>query len=75
MRIKVDNRHLIEITAPRGLGSGKIVRVYRTLLFFRRRLSSDWFLDDDQAERFARKRAAELSGRESAAIPHSPLTQ
>jgi len=61
MRIPAGRKYLVEITSPRGLGAGQIVRVYHKLLFFRRRLSSDWFLDPEQAERFARKTAAELT--------------
>ncbi len=37
------------------------VRVYRKTLFCRRRVSSDWFLDERQAKQFAEKLALELS--------------
>jgi hypothetical protein len=73
MRIPAGSKYYVEITAPRGLGAGQIVRTYRKLLFFRRRVSSDWFLDQAQAERFARRVAADLSAQESdnaLQIPH-----
>jgi hypothetical protein len=63
MQIQVGNKYTVELTVPRGLGENQIVRVYRRLLFFRKRLSSDWFLNQGQAERFARKIAAELTAR------------
>ncbi len=69
MRIPVDKKYVIEILTPRGLGAGQIVRVYRKLLFFRRRLSSDWFLDQDQAERFASKAAENLALQERGITP------
>ncbi len=65
MKFSVGTKYLIEVIAPRGLGAGQIVRVYRRLLFFRRRLSSDWFLDRGQAEHYARKVAKDLAVQDS----------
>ncbi len=71
MKIRIGNKYLVELLTPRGLGAGHIVRVYRKRLFFRRRLSSDWFLDRGEAERFARKTAENLELQESGALLHS----
>ena len=60
-QILVNGKYLIKVSSPRGLGSTRIVRVYRKLLFFRRRISSDWFLDQEQAELFVRKLQGSLS--------------
>jgi hypothetical protein len=37
-----------------------VVRTYRKLFLFKKRVSSDWFLDQDQANRFARQLAQDL---------------
>ncbi len=70
MKTRVGKKYIVEILTPRGLGAGHIVRVYRKQLFFRRRLSSDWFLDRGEAERFARKTAEDLEFQESGALLH-----
>jgi hypothetical protein len=62
MQIVVGHKYIIELTTPRGVGGGQIVRVYRKWMFFRKRMTSDWFLDREQAERFARKVAVDLAG-------------
>jgi hypothetical protein len=46
-------------TAP-GTGSPWVVRVYRKRFLVRQRISSDWFLEADQAKRFAEGIAAQL---------------
>lgn len=61
VKIPVGRKYIIEISTPRGLGAGQIVRAYRKRFLFRRRVSSDWFLDPDQAERFARRLASTLA--------------
>jgi hypothetical protein len=73
MKIPVGNKYVVEILTPRGLGGGQIVRVYRKLLFFRKRLSSNWFLDQKQAERFARTAVANLAQGKNGASPRPPL--
>ncbi len=75
MRIPVGRKYFIEILAPRGSGSCKIVRVYQKLFLFRRRISSDWFLDDEQAERYVRKVAAELAEAEQVPRLKSPIPE
>ena len=56
----VDYEHRSLIEQINGLGTTWIVRVYRKRLLFRKLVSSDWFLDGVQAERFARQLATEL---------------
>jgi hypothetical protein len=73
MKIPVGKKYVVEVLTPRGLGGGQIVRVYRRLLFFRKRLSSDWFLDQKQAERFARKAVADLAQGKNGASLHPSL--
>jgi len=46
---------------PRA-GTPWTVRVYRKVLFFKKRVSSDWFLTEAQARRFAEQLAADLAG-------------
>jgi hypothetical protein len=72
MKIPVGKKYIIEITTPRGLGSNQIVRVYRTLSLFRWRTSSDWFLDREQAEKFARNLAATLAREETNTVVTPP---
>jgi hypothetical protein len=43
-------------------GSVWLVRVYRRGLLWKRRVSSDWFLDPDQARKFAGQLTEDLSG-------------
>jgi hypothetical protein len=47
------NGYLVELVQTPGLGSPFIVRVYKKRLFFKKRISSDWFLDEKQARRYA----------------------
>jgi hypothetical protein len=60
MRIAAGNGYNVHMEQINGLGTTWIVRVYRKKLLFRKLISSDWFLDGAQAERFARQLAAEL---------------
>lgn len=72
MRIPAGPKYVVEISEARGLGAGRIVRVYRKGLVFRKRISSDWFLDPAQAEEFARRVASDLSaGNDGAALKSS----
>ena len=54
------NGYTVSVTQAEGLGSPWVVRVYRRKFLFRTNISSDWFLDKDQALRFADQAAAEL---------------
>jgi len=61
MKIPAGPKYFVEISTARGLGASQIVRVYRKVLMFRKRVSSDWFLDPEDAERFARRVASDLA--------------
>ena len=54
------NGYTVRVTHAEGLGSPWVVRVYRRRFLLRMNISSDWFLDRDQALRFADQAAAEL---------------
>ena len=47
-------------------GTPWLVRVHKKVLFFRKRVSSDWFLDELQARRFAEQLAKALEKDEGA---------
>ena len=47
------DRFQVKVQQIAGLGSPCIVRVYKRFLFFKRLVSSDWFLDEGQARQFA----------------------
>jgi hypothetical protein len=51
---------VVELTQNPNAGTAWSVRVYRKMLFFKRRVSSDWFLDEDQARQFAENVVEEL---------------
>ncbi|MGB5873533.1 MAG: hypothetical protein WBG80_00210 [Bacteroidota bacterium] len=55
----------VEVVRIAGQGSNWIVRVYKKLFFYRRRVSSDWFLDGAQAERFAQQLRKDLALKET----------
>jgi hypothetical protein len=58
--IRTGNGYTIHIEHTPGLGSIWIVRTFRKSLCFKRLISSDWFLDGTQAQRFAEQVAGEL---------------
>ncbi len=60
MKISAGDPYVIEVEQADKLGSAWTVRVYRKVLFFKRRVSSDWFLDEDQAVQYARDAAQEI---------------
>ena len=63
------NGYTVSVTHVEGLGSPWIVRVSRRKFLFRTSISSDWFLDREQALRFADQAAAELgAGKGSASL-------
>ncbi len=51
--LKAAHGYFVELDQISGLGAPWIVRSYRKVAFFRHRLSSDWFLNEDQARAFA----------------------
>lgn len=73
MSVTAVDGYYVSVEQTDALGSTWIVRVYRKKLFFKRLVSSDWFLDRPQAERFAGQVADELrSHRGSALIASRP---
>lgn len=60
MTLSAGNNLQVEYLRIREAGSPWIVRVYRKSIFGRRLLTSDWFLDAEQAKRFAETLAADL---------------
>jgi hypothetical protein len=48
-----------------GLGMPWLVRSYRKAIFIRKRLSSDWFLNEEQARSFAQQLLKEFEKQES----------
>ena len=61
MKISAGDAYVIEVEQGKKLGSAWTVRVYRKVLFLKRRLSSDWFLNEEQAMQFAREAAEEVT--------------
>ncbi|HUI09560.1 MAG TPA: hypothetical protein VL221_04480 [Bacteroidota bacterium] len=55
------NGYTISVTHVEGLGFPWVVRVYRRRFLFRTHVSSDWFLDREQALRFADGAASSLA--------------
>lgn len=68
MPSETPSRYTIDVLRVAGAGSPWIVRVYKRILIFKRRISSDWFLDEAQARKFAREVGATLSGNGTAAV-------
>jgi hypothetical protein len=63
--LSTNNHYIITTENIHGLGSTWIVRVHRKVFLFRRLISSDWFLDADQARIFADQIYQDLSGKGS----------
>jgi len=61
METTAHNAYTVELEEIKATGTTWIVRVYRKIFFFRKRVSSDWFLDGTQAERFASRLREELA--------------
>lgn len=61
MDVPTDSQFRVKLAQVGGIGSPWIVRVYKKGLLFKRLISSDWFLDGEQARHFAGQAAAELS--------------
>ncbi|HEX9006291.1 MAG TPA: hypothetical protein VF889_03280 [Bacteroidota bacterium] len=60
MKISSGDGYVIEVEQEKKLGSAWTVRAYRKVLFFKRLVSSDWFLNEEQAMEYAREAAEEL---------------
>jgi hypothetical protein len=54
-------KYKIVLEQIRGAGTPWIVRVYRKVLLYHKRVSSDWFLTEEQAKRFAEQLATDLN--------------
>jgi hypothetical protein len=60
MILSAGDNYYVEVLQTNRAGSVWTVRLFKKLLFFKRRLSSDWFLDEEQAKRFGEQLGAEL---------------
>lgn len=62
MKFTVDRDFIVEVLHKPRLGMAWIVRTRkRRFLFFMGTVSSDWFLDEQQAIRYARNLVSDLS--------------
>jgi len=62
---KTANGFAVQMGQIKGGGVPWIVRSYRKIGFLRRKLSSDWFLNEQQARTFAEQVVRDLEGLES----------
>jgi hypothetical protein len=60
MTLTPGNGYTIDVRQIDGLGSNWIVRTYRRTILRKKLLSSDWFLDGEQARRFAEQIACDV---------------
>ncbi|HCV43236.1 MAG TPA: hypothetical protein DGH68_07105 [Bacteroidetes bacterium] len=60
MKKQIGNKILIELNQSPARGTPWRVSVYKKVLGFRRRISSDWFLNEHQATKFVDQIAKEL---------------
>jgi len=60
MTIPAGNRFTITITQIKGSGYPRVVRLFKKGFLVKRLVSSDWFLDVEQAKRFADQLASDL---------------
>jgi hypothetical protein len=60
------NGYTIELEQIDGLGSPWMVRSYKNLAFLKRRISSDWFLNGEQAKTFAQQLQKDLESDKAA---------
>jgi hypothetical protein len=61
MTIPAGRSFVIALEEPYGLGSNWTVRTYRKRILRNKLISSDWFLDGEQAKQFAAQLARELT--------------
>jgi hypothetical protein len=57
---KTSNGYTIEIEQIDGLGAPWLVRTYKKLAFLKRRVSSDWFLNAEQAQAFTKQLISDI---------------
>ena len=55
-------KYSVTVEQTPDAGSVWLVRLYRKRLVWKRLVSSDWFLDPDQARKFAEQLTEDLSG-------------
>jgi hypothetical protein len=60
MTIQTAGNHTVVLTQVRFGGTPWVVRVYKRILFFKKRVSSDWFLTEAQAKQFAEQLTRDL---------------
>lgn len=60
MTIDAGSGYAIEVETSEAGGTTWAVRLYKKRLIGRKRISSDWFLEENQARRFAEELAADL---------------
>ncbi|HTX99400.1 MAG TPA: hypothetical protein VMG09_05225 [Bacteroidota bacterium] len=68
MTITAPHGYSITINQGKGLGSPWIVRIHKKAFLGRRVISSDWFLEQEQAERFAKDAARLLQDNREAPL-------
>ncbi len=62
-------KYTVEVNMVKEQGNNWVVRLVKQILFFKRILSTDWFLEEQQARIFAKKLAEQMkSGSDSAGI-------
>jgi hypothetical protein len=59
---------VVDVTQVPQKGTPWVVSVYRKILGFRKRISSDWFLDEEQAQSFASQVIKEIKSTGSPAV-------
>ncbi len=62
MTIPAPDNYQITVEQTADTGPAWLVRVYKKRFLSRKRISSDWFLDPDQAKEFADQVAIDLNG-------------
>lgn len=60
MTIPSGNNLFVELTQLKEAGTPWVVRLYRKTLFFKKNISTDWFLNEQQAKTFAERLAQDL---------------
>ncbi|MEO8167379.1 MAG: hypothetical protein ABI623_03970 [bacterium] len=53
-------KYIVEVKMVKEQGNNWVVRLVRKILFFRKTVSSDWFLQEQQARTFANKLAEQM---------------
>jgi hypothetical protein len=59
-RMRTSNGYTVSLQQRDDIGSLWIVRTHKKVLFFRKLIGSDWFLNSEQARLFAEQLVADL---------------